>query len=422
MANTVKSSGLGTFLMDPLEPTSAEPAYAPRVSKGMWGLPLLIGIALLVVTFVFWAIDPKQFYASYLVGWTFCVSLALGALFFVIIQHLVKARWSVVVRRIPEALTVVFPLLAILSIPVLIGMHDLYHWTHAELFDPNDPAYDKVIAGKQAYLNTPFFIARLALYFVLWSYLSYRLYKLSVQQDVDPDPSIPAKQRATSAWGLAVCAVTAAFASYDLLMSTDPHWFSTIFGVYFFGGSFAIAHAFIALVAIMLQRGGMVQHEIGKSQYHDLGKMMFGFTVFWAYIAFSQYMLIWYANLPEETIWYRHRLEHGWEYHSAALLVFHFILPFILLLPNWVKKKPALLSIMAVWFFVMQWFDFHWVVMPAVFLNEPDAHATISLVSVTAWLGLFLITYGTVMYRLGRHSLLPQNDPYLAKSLRLAHH
>jgi hypothetical protein len=285
MANTTQRSAITTWLFDPIQPTGARAEYQPRIGKALWGIPTLIGIACLVASLVGWGVDAHQFYFSYLIGWAFCLALSLGALFIVVIQHLTRAKWSVVIRRIPEALAWSFPLLAVLSIPILFGLHDLYHWTHHDLFDPASPEYDPVVAGKEGYLNLPFFLARLAFYFIMWSYLSYRLYTLSVRQDVDPDRDIPALQRRVSAWGLPVLAITTAFASFDLLMSLDPHWFSTIFGVYFFGGAFWTAFAFIAFTAIILQRNGMLRHAIAGPHYLDIGRFMFGFTVFWAYIA-----------------------------------------------------------------------------------------------------------------------------------------
>lgn len=415
MASTVKRSSFLTALFDPFQPTGgqADAAFRPSLSTRAWALPALIAVALLVMSAVGWAIDAPQFYFSYHVGWVFCLSLSIGALFFIVIQHLTKARWSVVVRRIAEVLAYMFPLLAIMSIPTIIGMHDLFHWTHHELYDPLDPHYDPIIAGKHAYLNVPFFLARLAIYFVAWTILSYRLYTLSLRQDVDPDPNIPAKLRATSAWGLPLLAVTTAFASYDLLMSLDPHWFSTIFGVYFFAGAFWVMLAFLTFTVLYLQRGGMLREVVTKEHYQDLGKLMFGFTVFWAYIAFSQYMLIWYGNLPEETVWFRHRLEHGWGYHSAALLVLHFIVPFWLLIPRAPKRVKGMLGFMVVYFFIMQWFDLHWLSMPILHGHEAGFH----WLDFTTWLGLFGVFLAVFLWRLGRHSLVPQRDPYLAKSL-----
>ena len=259
-----------------------------------------------------------------------------------------------------------------------------------------------------------FSLGSLLFYFVVWCTLvSYRLYSLSVREDLTGGHDIKVKQRRVSAIGLPLTALTTAFGSYDFLMSVDPHWFSTIFGVYFFAASFWTVHALIALIAILLQRGEGLKKIVTAEHYQDLGKMMFGFTVFWAYIAFSQYMLIWYGNLPEETIWYRHRLEHGWAAHSAVLLIAHFIIPFWVLVSRGAKRKKAILAVMAVWFLVMNWFDMHWLVMP---VHSGD-HASIHWLSLSCWLGLFGVVFGSVMFRLRRHSLVPQNDPYLSSSI-----
>lgn len=415
MARTLKRAGLGAILADPYSPTAdrADGRYRPADNSRMWMVPGLIGALFLVLALVGWIIDAHQFYYSYLVGWMFCVSISLGSLFFIVIQHLTRARWSVVVRRIAESLAMSMPLLAILAIPIFLGIHDLYHWSHEELHDPASADYDRLIAGKSAYLNVPFFVIRCVIYLAVWSYLAFRFYSLSLSQDVEPDPRISAKQRFTSAWGLAALAVTTAFASYDFLMSVDPHWFSTIFGVYLFSGSFWVALAAITFVGLVVQHMNYgLQGVVTIEHYHDLGKLMFGFTVFWAYIAFSQYMLIWYGNIPEETVWYRHRLEGGWEYHSLALLLLHFVVPFIILLPRATKRMRSVLGVMAVWFFVLHWFDLHWLVMPVL-----DHHGGFHWLDFAAWLGLSGVFAAAFMFRIGRHSLVPRNDPYLAESL-----
>ncbi len=410
MANLEKST-LRQRLLDPFAPTheDASDEFRFRGDWRAWGIPLLIGAIGLIISLVGWATDAHQFYFSYLVGWAFCVTLALGALYFVMIQHLTRARWSVVVRRIGESLLWTFPMLAILGIPVVLGMHDLYHWTHADVIE-----HDAIIAGKTPYLNVPFFLGRLAFYFLIWSIIGYKLYKLSLEQGRTGDPDIPARQRKVSAWGLLVTAVTTAFASYDLLMSLDPHWFSTIFGVYIFAGAFMSIHAYIALVAMMLVYTGSLRNVVTKEHFQDLGKMTFGFVVFWAYIAFSQYMLIWYGNIPEETVWYRHRLEHGWQVHSAILLIAHFIIPFLVLLPRSSKRILPVLGFMCVWLLVMQWFDLHWLAMPVLHPDDAGVH----FLDLVSWLGLFGIFVGSAMYRLTRHSLVPERSPYLADSLR----
>jgi hypothetical protein len=414
MDNPVRTSNPLIWLLDPVRPTrdDAQRAFRYEWSGLGWMVPAGVGLAALVVTLVGWVDSPRQFYFSYLVAWSFCLSLTLGALFFVLIQHLTRARWSVVIRRIPEALAWSFPLLAVLGIPLLFGLGDLYHWTHHELIDPADPAYDPVIAGKAGYLNVPFFLARMAFYFLVWSYLAWRLYTGSLRQDVDGDPAHTVRLRRTSAWGIALTGVTTAFASFDLLMSLDPHWFSTIFGVYFFGGSFLAIMAFMILLAMVYQRGGMLREGVSAEHYQDLGKFMFGFVVFWAYIAFSQYMLIWYGNLPEETVWYRHRLEHGWELHSATLLIFHFAIPFVVLISRWAKRMLGLLAFMSVWLLFMHWFDLHWIVMP-VLHEEAGFH----LLDFTALLGLGGIWVAVLIFRMSRHSMVPQRDPRLGQSL-----
>ena len=311
-------------------------------------------------------------------------------------------------QRMAEALLWTFPLLAVLSVPILFGMHDLYHWTHTEAV-----AADPILAGKAPYLNTPFFLVRLAVYFLVWSLLAYHLYRNSLVQDCTGDAGIPARQRKVSALGLAAGALTIAFASFDLLMSLDPHWFSTIFGVYVFAGAFMSIHALLALCAMMLQGGGNLRGVVTTEHYQDLGKLTFAFVVFWAYIAFSQYMLIWYGNIPEETLWFRHRLSHGWEVHTAVLLMGHFVVPFFLLLSRAVKRSKVLLGSICVWVLAMQWFDIHWLAAPVL---HPDV-ATIHFLDVANWLGLFGIVLGASMYRLVRHSLVPFRSPGLDDSL-----
>jgi hypothetical protein len=415
MADSARSNSALGWLADPLASTAdaAQRAYRFTSDRRAYLAPIAIGLALLLVSLVGLASNASQFFYSYFIGWISCLTIAVGGLFFLFFNHLTKASWSVVVRRVNEAIVWAFPLLFVLGIPILFGMHDLYHWTHEELYVEGGPKYDEILAGKRGYLNTPFWIGRVVVYFALWIYLSYKLYVLSVRSDVEGGEGVPAKLRKVSAWGLPLTAVATAFASYDLLMSTDPHWFSTIFGIYFFiGGILAAVSLMVVLLASFQRVGGMLEGVVTKEHYHDLGKYMFGFTVFWAYIAFSQYMLIWYAGIPEETLFYKHRLMHGWEWHSAFLIIFHFIVPFLILLPRFTKRSIPTLSFMAVWLIVMHWFDMHWIAAPT-----QGAHHTFHWLDLTLGLGLFLIFAGTIVYRLSRHSLIPEKDPYLGDSL-----
>jgi len=407
-------------LLDPMGRTDdkAPEPYRFTPESRSWVVPIGLGIALLVVTLVL-ALNgdgehlfSKRFYFSYLTAWAFCLSVSLGGMFFVLIQHLTKAYWSVVVRRISEVLMMNFPILAILAIPIILGMHDLYHWTHEGLYVVGGPEYDAVLAGKRAYLNTGFFLARLVFYFAMWIYISTRLYRLSIDQDVDPQPGRGAAERKTSAWGLVVLSFTTAFAGIDLIMTLDPHWFSTMFGVYFFAGSFFVIHATIVLAALFLQRGGYLRKVITVEHYHDLGKFMFGFTVFWAYIAFSQYMLIWYGNLPEETIWFRERIEGSWVIVSLALLFCHFLIPFMMLMLRSAKRTKGMLYAMGFWFLLVHFMDLFWLSMPAL-----SHHFNVEMIDITAWLGMVSLFVGLIVLRAARHATVPYNDPNFKASL-----
>jgi hypothetical protein len=409
-------------LIDPFRPTSDKAPEAFRFSPDSraWAVPMGLGIALLAVTLTLGAVEAeegyflsKRFYFAYLVGWVFCVTISLGALFFVMVQHLTNSEWSIVVRRIPEILMMNFPILVIFGLPLIFGLHDLYHWTHEELYEVGGPAYDPILAGKRGYLNTGFFLTRIAAYFVIWTYMSYRLFKMSVSQDVDPRPQgRMVEERKISAWGLLVFALTTGFAGIDLLMTLDPHWFSTMFGVYFFAGTFFAILAAITMMALLIQGGGHLQGVISEEHYHDLGKFMFGFTVFWAYIAFSQYMLIWYGNIPEETVWFRHRVEGGWGYVSVALIFGHFIIPFVVLIFRAVKRNRAMLLAAATWFLVVHFVDLYWIAMPVF-----DHHFELALIDITAWLGLALLLASFVVVRTKRHAMVPYNDPKFRASL-----
>jgi len=415
MSNSIKHNLSLSWLLDPRRSTrdAAERAYRFTGDRRAWLVPTALGVALLAISGLGLWQDGADFYFAYLTAWSFLLTTTLGGLFFLIFHHLTRASWCITINRINESVTWAFPLLFVLGFPLLFGMHDLYHWTHAELYDPNSPAYDEILAGKRAYLNTPFWAVRMVFYFAVWTIISYRLYTFSLRQDVESGEDVTATLRSTSAWGLPLTAVTTAFASYDILMSLDPHWFSTIFGVYFFAGGILSAVAVITLVVLLLQRtGGQLRGIVTPEHYQDLGKYLFGFVVFWAYIAFSQYMLYWYGGIPEETVWFQHRLQAGWGWHSAFLVLFHFVVPFLVLLPRVTKRTVPILAVMAVWLIGMHWFDMHWVVLPV--LRESGGFHWLDF---TCWLGLTGVVGGALMYRLSRHPLVPQNHPYLSDSL-----
>ena len=441
-----------------LDPVDAEgdrvPARFRFTGDSRWlTVPFGAGVLFLAIGLAFGLAHLSEFFFAYLIGWTFCVSISIGALFFVMIQHITKARWSVTVRRIAEVLAASFPLLALAGIPVLLGMHDLYHWTHHELYEPG-PYYDAIVAGKRAYLNVPFFIIRYVLYFGVFTLVGTKLYTLSVRNDRQPDPENTIKMRWWSALGIPLSAVATAFASYDWLMSTDPHWFSTMFGVYFFAGGWLGALCLITFIALLLKKVGMAD-EITVEHTQDLGKFMMAFVIFWTYVAFSQYMLYWYANLPEETVWFHKRFAGGWETVSWALLIFNFVLPLLILLPRATKRIAPALATMAVWLLVMHWVDLWWIAMPSMHVAAEAGHAALMsgggellaslapdpsaaevaaeattgmavhvappnlpFMEMAVWLGLFGLYLGAAFARMGRHAITPYGDPYFADSLR----
>lgn len=352
----------------------------------------------------------KRFWFAYLVAYLFILTISLGALFFTMVNHITKATWSVVVRRVSETLAMNIPLLALFAIPILaFGMHDLYHWTHAELYEVGGPDYDKLVAGKRGYLNTPFFIGRIVLYLVAWSLISRKLYTLSVRQD--QEGGLRDKMRFTSGWGLPVFAVTTAFAGFDFIMTLDPHWFSTMFGVYFFAGAFFIALGSVAFCTLFFMQTGKLKGVVTIEHQHDLAKFMFAFSVFWTYISFSQYVLYWYGNLPEETLWFRYRIEE-WTGTTQALVAMHFFIPFFGMMPRFVKRTTRLVFAFTILFFAAHYTDLYWQVMPVY--SSYGYHGDI--VDVLAFLGFVGLFAGLTFWRFSRHALVPYGDPFYATS------
>jgi len=342
---------------------------------------------------------------TYLVSFTFYLSLSLGALFFVLLQHLTRAGWSVVVRRLAEGLATNVWLVALLGVPVVLGMGRLYHWTH--------PEGDPLIMSKSAFLNPGFFTVRLIFYFVVWGGLALLMWRGSVAQDASGDPRLTRRLERLSAPGMVLFALTINFAAFDLLMSLDPHWFSTIFGVYYFSSSVVCFFAAMPILLYGLQRAGYLRRVVTAEHYHDLGKLLYAFIVFWAYIAFSQYMLIWYGNLPEETGWFLKRQTGDWLAVSIVLIVGHFVIPFLALISRYPKRRPALLVAAASWMLVMHWVDLYWLAMPEL---SPDK-APLGPIDALCFLGLGgLFSLGLVLW-LRRHSLVPEKDPRLDESL-----
>ena len=351
--------------------------------------------------------ELKQFYFSYVTAFMFWLSIALGGLFFVLIQHLVRAGWSVVVRRFAENAAGTLPVFVLLFIPIAIGYHDLYHhWVDA-------PADDVILQGKSGYLNVQFFFIRAAVYLLAWAFLGWYFLESSVGQDADGNHDTTRRLQARAAPALLVFALTLSFAAIDWVMSMDPHWYSTMWGVYYFAGSCLAIFAFLIVVVKRAQANGLLVETVNAEHFHDLGKFVFGFTVFWAYIAFSQFMLIWYANIPEETIWFMHRFEGSWYWIGVALVFGHFAFPFFFLMSRHVKRFRPAMMFGAVWQLVMHYVDLHWQIMPN--LHHHGAHPSlVDLFTVIGVGGIFLAAFA---WHVNKHSLIPIKDPRLPESL-----
>lgn len=373
-----------------------------------------VGVAGVVASVAGVFMDHKTFYFAYLVAFMFWMAIALGGLFFTMIHHLVGAEWSIVIRRIPETLASAIPMMAILFIPIVLGMHDLYEWSHEEAV-ANDP----LLQHKSAWLNPIGFTIRAYIYFGVWTLIAWTLYKASLAQDSGKD--VTEKMRGVSAPSMIVFALSITAAAFDWLMSLDPHWFSTIFGVYFFAGSWWTTLAFVVLLSMYLRGKSKLGEVMTIEHYHDLGKLMFGFTVFWAYIGFSQFMLIWYGNIPEETIWYKHRWEHGWQYVSMFLFIGHFVLPFLVLVFRASKRNFTVMKIAASWFLLMEFVDLYWLIMPSFTIVNPDAHHGLhfSWQHLATFAGIGGLFMWFVWNRLTSASVVPVGDPRIEASIHL---
>jgi len=348
---------------------------------------------------------------AYLQAFCYFLSLSLGALFFVALQHVTRSSWSVVVRRLAEIVAANLPLLGVLAIPVIALIPQIYGW--ARPLDPDSHAAH-LVAQKRAWLNPVFFAVRAAIYFAVWGAAARWFWKRSLAQDEGAGPAVSVRCENVGAPVLVAFALTVTLASFDLIMSIDPTWYSTIFGVYFFAGSAVAFFALLTALSLGLQRSGRLAGLIHVEHYHDLGKLMFAFTFFWAYIAFSQYLLIWYANLPEETGWYVRRQSHGWAAIGLVLLFGHFVLPWAGLVSRWAKRNPRSLAFWAAWILVVHWVDLFWLIRPELGPTGPAPH----LLDLLCFVGVGGVWAAGLARLAGERALVARGDPRLEDSLR----
>ncbi|MEC9092165.1 MAG: quinol:cytochrome C oxidoreductase [Planctomycetota bacterium] len=376
----------------------------------------------------------KRFLFSYHASFCFCLSLSVGALFVVLILHLTRAGWGIVVRRLAEIMaSVIFPMLILFSpiflVTVLGSRSDwgslLYIWNNETFLKANS---ETMFAMKQSFLSSGWYGLRIVVYFSVWGLIALYFLRRSTQQDVTGEKQISRSMQVNSGPLMIIFAFVCVFAAFDLEMSLAPRWFSTMFPVCFFAGSVMGVFATLIVFCNLLQKNGILTDEITVEHYHDLSKLTFAFVFFWGYVSFSQFMLIWYANIPEETFWFRYRLDYskGWAYVSLILLFGHLLIPFVCIMARSLRRNKQYMLIWAILLLAVHWLDHYWLVMPQ-FGADPSGHITANshqgpsaiafFFDVILAIGMIGLYLGMVFYMARGKSLIPVKDPRLVESM-----
>lgn len=378
----------------------------PIISKiGM--VLLAVGVILGVVAFF---VDHSRAVFNYLIAFTFMISIGVGALFLIALEYVVGADWSVPIRRVVEFFAATVPFLAILVIPLLLNMHELFHWSHVEAV-----AEDQILQGKAPYLNVPFFIIRVFVLIGIWSLFYFFFIRNSKKQDTTKDQKLTKINIRLSAVFIPIFALSITISAIDWLMSVEPHWFSTILGVYFFSGTVIAALAAVTLATVLLKENDYLHPAMTNDHLFSLGALLFAFVNFWGYIAFSQFLLIWYADLPEETFWFMQKWEGSWAIFSIGLIIIHFLVPYIMLVSQPSKMDPKRLKFISVWLLFAHLYDLFWLVMPETpQLSEGYSFSWIDLVFPIAIVGLVILIFNM---KARKENLIPVGDPKLKRGL-----
>lgn len=365
----------------------------------------VIGLILVIISVI---IGPNysRFWGSFLVAnWYFLV-LGLGGMVILAVNTLAQAGWNAALRRVPEAMSTYAPIGWILMFLVVFASHSLYHWTHEDL--------DPVLQGKSGYLNMPFFTIRMLLIGIIWTFFIWMFRRNSLKEDEIGGIDYFNKSVKLSAFFMILFGISFSFASWDWLMSLEPHWYSTMYAVYTFAGLFVGGWTVMTLLTIFLKGRGYFQY-INANHFHDLGKFMFGFSIFWTYIWVGQFLLIWYANIPEETMHFYTRMEGSWETLFFGNLILNFVIPFFGLMTNDNKRNPKVLLLVGLSILVGRYVDVYLLVMPGAM-----GHGTLPTFGLPE-IGFLLLIAGlyiyTIFYSLSKASLYPKNHPYIEESL-----
>ena len=376
--------------------------------KGLQDRLLLVGAVGAALSLAGGFFNTTQFLQSYLMAYMLWLGVTLGCLALGMVHQLSGGAWGIVIRRPIGAASRVLPLMTVLFLPIALGMNRMYPWTDAALV-----ASDEALQHKQLYLNTPFFLIRAAIYFLAWNALSYFLNAWSLEQDRTGNARLARRMQMLSAGGLLAYGFTITFASFDWLMSLEPHWFSTIYGVLILGGQGLSALAFLIIVLAWLSRRPPLDRIVAPSHFHDLGNLLLAFVMLWAYFSFSQYLIIWSGNLPVEIAWYLHRLQTGWRPVAVALIVLHFMAPFVVLLSRNVKRQPQMLVSVAIGILIVRLVDLFWLIAPEFRQNGVGV----------SWLDLVVpLTFGAIwgacfIRQLRGRAILPLHDPEFDEAL-----
>lgn len=384
--------------------------WAPPAQIGsLRARAFIVGGLASVLSVVGLFMNPDRFFGSYITAWMFVLTVPIGMLGLMLISHVTRGAWGVIARRIFEAGARSLPVMALLFIPVILGMRQIYVWA-----DPEVVAHDTLIQQKVMYLNVPFFLGRAALYFLVWTGLAYVIGGLSRRQDDDADPALAQRMSSIAAGGLVAFALTLTFATFDWMMSLDPHWFSSIYGVYYFGGAALTALSLLVVLMLWLARFEPLDQVLRPVHFHDWGKLMLAFTMLWAYFSVSQLIIIWSGNLPEEVPWYITRTTGLWKAFPYLIIVLHFFVPFTLLLSSDLKADRRRLGAVAVFIIVMRFVDTYWQSAPSL---EFSAWNWLDLALPVAIGGLWL---GSFLTLLAGRPILPRNDPFFDEAVH--HH
>lgn len=386
-----------------------EPTLVPKkelpagVVRTGWILTAL-GAALAALSYL---TDGHRAAFNHLIGFTFLASVGVGGLFLVALEYIAGAVWSTPFRRLSEFLAGLLPVTLLLGVPLVPQLHTLFHWSHADAV-----AADPILQAKAPYLNETFFVVRLAVIFGLWILFAWLFRRNSMKQDADRDQKRTTTNIKLAAAFIPLFAVTVSVFSMDWLMSLEPHWFSTIFGIYYFTGTAICALAVVTFAMVSLSEKGYFFAGVREDHYYSFGALLFGLLSFWAYIAFSQFMLIWYANLPEENFWFIARWQNGWEWVSIALVVFHFWLPYFMLVSRPSKMNTGNLKRSAAMLAAVHFLDLYWLAMPTYSKSPVFGFHELAFPLLAA--GIIIVGLAVQMKR---HNSVPVGDPKLQRGI-----